>query len=179
MSDKKTTPPGKRSAAANLRKETKANSPVERSETKTAGFSKDKFIIYSMIIAFLGFLISSYLTILHYKNIIPPCTATHGCETVLTSKYSMVGPVPVALLGVIFFLIIMALSLLITTNYSKNLVKLFYFSAGVGLVVAVILVSIQGFVIHAFCQYCLTCEASATGIAILGFLDYKKRKIRI
>ncbi len=136
----------------------------------------NKFILYSLILGFLGFIVSVYLTILHYKNIIPPCTVSGGCETVLTSKYSMVGPIPVAVLGILFFLAIIAICVLILTNYKKMFLQGFYFLAATGFLVALLLIFTQGFILHAFCQYCLICEASATGITILAFLKYKSDK---
>lgn len=137
---------------------------------------KNKFILYSLIIGFIGFFVSAYLTVMHYKNIVPPCTATFGCETVLTSKYSMIGPIPLALTGALFFLFIMFLCLLIITNYKKIFLDLFYLSSAIGLLVSFVLIYIQAGVLHAFCQYCLICESASIGIAILGYLDYKERK---
>ena len=153
---------------------TKNNEPQRNPAEALA--KEDKFILYSLILGFLGFIVSAYLTILHYKNIIPPCTVSGGCETVLTSKYSMVGPIPVALLGILFFLAIIAVCVLILTSYKKIFLQSFYLMSAAGLLVALLLIFTQGFILHAFCQYCLICEASATGIAILAFLKYKSDK---
>jgi len=138
--------------------------------------AKNKFIFYSLIVSFLGFLDASYLTILHYKNVIPPCSVTSGCETVLTSKYSMVGPLPVSLLGAAFYLGIMIICLLILTNYKKRFLQGFYVSAIVGFAVSLVLIYIQAVLLHAFCQYCLLSEVTSTGLLFLGFLKFRQDK---
>ena len=138
-----------------------------------------KLIFYSLILAFLGFLDATYLTILHYENIIPPCTVTNGCETVLNSKYASLGPVPVALLGSLFYLGVIILCVLILTNYKKIYMDLFYIFVVVGFLVSLVLIATQEFLINAFCQYCLLSEAVSTGLLILGLLKFKKDKEKV
>lgn len=137
---------------------------------------ENKLIIYSAIISFLGFLDSAYLTILHYKNAIPPCSVTNGCETVLTSKYAMVGPLPVSLLGAFFYLAVIILCILILTNYKKTILDTFYFLALSGFLVSVVLIYIQAEILHAFCQYCLISEATSTGLLLLAFIKFKESR---
>ena len=138
---------------------------------------KNKHILYSLILSFMGFLLATYLTIMHFRHIIPPCSATGSCEQVLTSKFATIGPVPLALLGSLFYLCLMILCILILTNYRKLFVNFFYEVAAVGFLVSMILILIQAYVLHAFCQYCLTSEAISTGIMILAYLDFRERKI--
>lgn len=135
-----------------------------------------KQVVLSLILGFIGFVVSAYLTILHYKNIIPSCSLTGGCESVLTSKYSMVGPLPIALLGSLFFLALIVVCLLILTNYKSGFVEAFYLFSGIGLLISLALIFIQAFILHAFCEYCLSCEASAIGISILAFWHFKSVK---
>lgn len=137
---------------------------------------KNKLVIYSAILGFLGFFLSTYLTILDFKHIIPPCSVTGGCETVLTSSFSKIGPVPLALLGSLFYLGVIILSVLILTSYKKLFANLLCLFAITGFIVSVVLIYIQAAILHAFCQYCLTSEAISTGILILAFLDYRNRK---
>jgi uncharacterized membrane protein len=139
----------------------------------TRFLNNNKFIFYSLILAFLGFLDSAYLTISHYKNIIPPCTI-HGCDTVLTSSFSMIGPIPLALLGALFYLGMMVLCLLILVEGMKQVLKLFYIGAIWGFVFSVFLFLLQWLVIKSFCQYCLLSEVIAAGILILAGLKFKK-----
>lgn len=136
-----------------------------------------KLILYALIIAFLGFLDATYLTILHYKNVIPPCTIG-SCETVLTSEFSTILGIPLALFGSGFYLSVIILSLLIMTNDKKIFLQLFYLLAGWGFIFSLFLLSVQAFVLHAFCQYCLISAATSTGIFILAGINFwKTRKI--
>jgi uncharacterized membrane protein len=136
-------------------------------------FLKDKFIIYSLILGFFGFLDAAYLTIEHYKNITPPCTI-HGCETVLTSAFSTIGPIPVALLGALFYLAVMALCLLILIEGMQKLVKFFYLTVAVGFAFSIYLFLLQWLVIKSFCQYCLLSEVISTGLLILSGLKFRE-----
>ena len=137
---------------------------------------KNKNIVYSLILGFLGFIVASYLTILHFKNILPPCNLTSNCETVLTSEFASIGPVPLALLGSLFYLAVIVLCVLILTNYKKVFLDAFYIVSVIGFAVSIILILIQAYIIHAFCQYCLASEAISTGIVLLAFLKYKEDK---
>jgi uncharacterized membrane protein len=138
-------------------------------------FMKDKLILYSLIVAFFGFLDATYLTITHYKNIIPPCSLS-GCEKVLTSAYSMIGPIPVALTGTLFFLGMIIICLAILIEKKISLLKLYYLGSITGFIVSVVFFLIQYLIIHAFCQYCLLSEVISTGLLILSLLKLRQDK---
>jgi len=121
--------------------------------------TKSKIAI--LIFSLAGFFDSSYLTILHYKHIVPPCTITHGCETVLTSRFATIMGIPIALSGVLFFLVLIVLLLLRLPNYFK----LWLYG---GVAVSFVLLYLQAFVLHAFCQYCLLVEAIVLTIFIIN-----------
>lgn len=118
--------------------------------------------IILLILSVAGFFDSSYLTILHYKNTIPPCTIAKGCETVLTSQYASFYGVPIALFGSLFFIALIFLLLLGFLRYFKLLTL-------AGVAVSIFLFYTQAFVLHAFCQYCLLSEAIILAIFILSF----------
>lgn len=138
--------------------------------------TKNKLILYSLILSFLGFVVTTYLTILHYKNVLPPCHVTSNCETVLISQFASIGPVPLALLGSLFYLAVIVLCVLILTNYKKIFLDAFYAVSVIGFAVSLILILIQAYIIHAFCQYCLLSEAISTGLLILAFLRFRQNK---
>ncbi|MDE2024996.1 MAG: vitamin K epoxide reductase family protein [Patescibacteria group bacterium] len=112
----------------------------------------------SVTFAFLGFLDATYLTIIHYKNLIPPCSIAHGCETVLTSRYATIGPVPIALIGVFFYLSVLILLFLFLQTKKRRIINLTFFLSVSCIAVAAVLVYLQAFVLHAYCQYCLVSE---------------------
>ena len=68
-------------------------------------------LLITLGFAILGILDATYLTIEHYSNEIPPCSisAFADCGKVLRSKYAMVGPVPLSVLGIVYYASVFAL----------------------------------------------------------------------
>ncbi len=56
----------------------------------------------------LGLGIAGYLTYVHYAGVTPACEIAHGCEKVQTSEWSELAGVPVALLGLLTYVGILA-----------------------------------------------------------------------
>ena len=150
---------------------------ISKSLSKMKLIKSRSFFIILLILSFLGFLDSTYLTILHYKNAFPPCSVTSGCEEVLTSPYSVLGPMPIALFGSIFYLTVIVLCLfLITTNYKKIYLNILYPLVFVGFIVSVVLFLIQAFILHSFCQYCVLSEVISTALLALVVLRFWGRE---
>ena len=120
--------------------------------------ARQAFLIVILLLSFLGFLDATYLTILHYKNAFPPCTITSGCETVLTSKYATILGIPIALIGSLFYLLLIGISILLLTDFKKIFVKILSLMIFLGTLVSLILIYIQFFILKTFCQYCLFSE---------------------
>jgi uncharacterized membrane protein len=57
-------------------------------------------------LALAGIGIAGYLTYVHYTGLRSICGISHGCETVQTSSYASLLGVPVALLGLISYVLI-------------------------------------------------------------------------
>ena len=136
----------------------------------------NKAVIILFIFALLGFSDASFLTIEHYQNRIPPCT-TAGCETVLTSSYSTMFGVPVALLGMIYYFVI-ALGLFahIEGKHEPSLRAVLLLTV-CGFIMSLWFVGAQAFLIHSYCLYCL---GSATISTILfGSSVYVLKKYRV
>src|SRR3990167_4832041 len=131
---------------------------------------KSNLFIILLALSFLGFLDSVYLTILHYKNAFPPCSITSGCEKVLTSAYSMLGPMPIALFGSIFYLAVIVLCLFLITNYKKIYLNILYPLIFAGFIISVVLFAIQAFILHSFCQYCVLSEVITAALLALVIL---------
>ena len=69
--------------------------------------------------AFAGFVLSMYLTLVHYRGYVSPCFVVHGCEQVQTSRYSVVLGIPVALLGTVFFALMFYLAIGVLTRSAR------------------------------------------------------------
>ena len=69
-------------------------------------------LIYSFIgVGLIGFIDAVFLTVKHYQGTIG-CSVISGCQSVLDSSYSTVFGVPVALMGVAYYLSIIIIALL-------------------------------------------------------------------
>lgn len=124
--------------------------------------------IASGLLALVGLGLSSYLTLTHYFARAVPlaCSATGAidCEKVTTSPQSVVFGIPVAVLGLAFFVPMLALCSPWAWASSRREVavaRLVLATAGMGFVLY--LVSMELFVIGAICLYC-------TGVHLTTFL---------
>jgi uncharacterized membrane protein len=125
-----------------------------------------------LVIALIGFADASYLTIEHYKNVIPPCT-TNGCETVLTSAYSTVAGIPISLFGAIYYLAIAIGAFAYIEGKRHKIFKAALILPVIGFIVSLGLVSIMAFVVHSWCQYCLASAAISTVLFVLSLLIWR------
>ena len=143
---------------------------------------KSSYLIYVILVsAFIGFLDSAYLTILHYQHVIPPCTVTNGCETVLTSSFSTIWGIPIALLGAGFYVSIIGLSLALLTiklNDKLKMIngKLLILDAVSGFIISIVLLYIQFAILNTYCQYCLISEATSLVIFLAAIALFKNKK---
>lgn len=153
--------------------------------------------------AILGILDAGYLTVEHYSNQIPPCSisAFADCGKVLKSKYAMVGPVPLAVLGMVYYASVFAVvgsRILLTPkmnwmqtlwtkvqsiiNPAKRwglpdfLRDMQLLMTGTGVLFSAYFVYLQLGVIKAICLYCMV---SAINSVILFGLTIAERKRKV
>lgn len=114
-------------------------------------------------LAAVGLGIAIYLTTVHYQHVAPVCTSG-GCEKVQTSKYAELAGVPVALLGVVGYLVILAAAALRGLN-----------AATVGVFAALIGAAFSGYLlwaqigpIGAYCVWCLGNDGVIAVVAVLS-----------
>ncbi|HYH89735.1 MAG TPA: vitamin K epoxide reductase family protein [Solirubrobacteraceae bacterium] len=62
----------------------------------------------AVAVALVGLAIAAYLTVVHYAGGTPVCAIAHGCATVQKSSYAELAGVPVALLGLLGYVAILA-----------------------------------------------------------------------
>lgn len=131
-------------------------------------FKIDSFKII-LFLSILNLIVSSYLFYLDLKKEVPFCLINSGCEFILQNKYSRIFNIPIAFLGIVYFLILLIFSFLIFKG--KNyLIKFFKIITTFGFLFALYLIYLQFFVIKSFCQYCLVVDFSTI---IIFFLSLK------
>jgi uncharacterized membrane protein len=119
------------------------------------------------IVAAAGAGVAGYLTYVHYADVSPLCLAHGGCETVQTSAYAKLAGVPVALLGLIGYLGVLA-SLAVRTDLGRLAGA---FIALVGFGFSAYLTYRELFTIDALCQWCVASAALMTALAVLTGLE--------
>ena len=133
-------------------------------------------MIALIILGFLGFLDASYLTVSHYSNVELSCNITNGCAEVTNSKYSVFMGIPLALMGVFYYLTILLTSLYYFDSKNSKVLKIYLPLTTTGFLFSLYLVFLQIWVIEAICQYCMFSAMNSTllfGLS-LGFLRPKK-----
>jgi uncharacterized membrane protein len=118
-----------------------------------------------LAITTVGLGVASYLTYVHYAGGPILCLKGGGCETVQHSTYSKLAGVPVALIGLIGYVVILA-SLLAPESESTRLATMAFTVMGFGF--SVYLTSRELFSIHAICPWCVSSAVMMTLLACLG-----------
>lgn len=111
--------------------------------------------IFCSILAAVGFADSSYLTAQHIRGVIPPCGASSQCEIVLTSAYATIGGVPTAALGMVYYGLIIMLLIAHADTGSRVALHSAAWIICVGMLGTLYFVSVQAFILHAWCYFCL------------------------
>lgn len=131
-------------------------------------------VIFLLVIALIGFIDASYLTVEHYQGRVPPCSITSGCELVLTSSYSMILGVPVSLMGSIFYLLVLVGVFGYLESKKTWLLKWALLLTIPGLLASFCFVYIQVFIIHSYCLYCLVSAFTSTVLFAVAMEIFKK-----
>ncbi len=121
----------------------------------------DRPTMIATVLALVGLAIASYLTYIHYRGLSPVCT-TGGCERVQASSYSEIGPIPVALLGLIGYVSIL-LSLAVPGDVGRALTFMLTLS---GFAFSLYLTYLELFMIDAICQWCVGSAVVMTALFV-------------
>jgi len=132
----------------------------------------------SLILVFIGVVISGYLSYvkLAEKEVICRTSGELNCNEVLSSPQAELLGIPIAYLGLATYLVIGALLLLENrSSYWRETGLLLLFGLiSFAFLYSVYLVYLQGLVIGAWCQWCLTHEATMTVLFIVTSLRLKR-----
>ncbi|HEX3692584.1 MAG TPA: vitamin K epoxide reductase family protein [Solirubrobacteraceae bacterium] len=116
---------------------------------------RDRLRIAMIVLALIGVGIASYVTYVHYAGIKPACTAGESCTKVQTSIYSELAGVPVALMGLLGYVAILAM-LVAPQDERTRFGTLLLTFGGFGF--SAYLTYRELFSIHAICEWCV-CSA--------------------
>jgi len=121
------------------------------------------------VLSLIGLFVAFYLTA-HALGWTGPLVCGIGeCETVQASKWAKVGPVPVALIGLIGYVALLVLSFLGIQpgrRRSRAIGGLLLAGATIGFAFSAWLTYLEAFVIHAWCQWCVSSAILMTVIFV-------------
>lgn len=130
--------------------------------------------IAAVALAAIGTVGSAYLTWVHYSGQLALCLGAGGCETVQASRYAMVGPVPVAVLGLAAFGAALAFGAarLRADPPTWLLTGLFGVTLA-GTLFAAYLTYLELFVIGAICPWCVVVDSAMVALFALTLAELR------
>lgn len=114
------------------------------------------------VLALVGFADAAYLTANHYAGAPVFCGPSGGCETVLTSGFATLGPVPLALVGAVYYAVASLAAWTPVSAWSRRTAVFLAGLTGAGFAVSAALFWLQATVIDAWCRFCLASAAITT-----------------
>jgi uncharacterized membrane protein len=122
--------------------------------------------IATLVLSIAGLGIATYLTITHFDKVALVCSdnGAINCAKVTSSPQSVIFGIPVAMLGLAFFIPMIALCLPVawrTADRRVHLARLILSITGVGMIIY--LISAEFFVIKAICLWC-------SGVHVITFI---------
>ena len=138
-----------------------------------------KFVNFKAIgwLAAAGVAVSAYLTWIHWNPNSTACTGFGDCETVNSSAYATIGEIPIAILGLVMYISLVALAWVGNRaegeTADKSGLVIFAFSL-LGVLFSGYLTFIELYVIHAICPWCVTSAVIVTLIFILSLPVFLK-----
>ncbi len=114
-----------------------------------------------IVIAVLGFVLSAYMLFLHESGGSSFCSVstTFDCDVVNRSIYAELFGIPVALLGMVFYVTVAAFIFADRTPWGREeprlVALLFFLFALFGVLFSLYLTAIEAFKLHTYCPLCL------------------------
>lgn len=128
-----------------------------------------------LVISFFGILDAGYLTYVHYfpLRVACPVNGIIDCGRVVWSDYSLFFGIPVALMGLAFYLsTYLASFLLIKFKDSKIIKQFVVMGSTAAFIFSVYFVYIQLFVLYAICTYCMFSALTSTLLFLISLFAY-------
>ncbi|MBT9330373.1 vitamin K epoxide reductase family protein [Paracidobacterium acidisoli] len=118
-----------------------------------------------VILALAGLAVASYTLHLHYSHAVEFCDINShwDCGTVNHSRYSLFHGIPVAVIGMIGYVVLAVLALL-----RQKALTLIAALAGLGF--ALYLTNIEAHVLETWCLYCVTSQCIIAVITLLSIV---------
>ena len=130
----------------------------------------DRLRLASLVLAGLGALDAGYLTYIKVAHVEAICRGVGDCEAVNSSRYSEINGIPIALFGLLAYLVVLTL-LALEPRFGllKDNGPLAIFGLALtGTLYSAYLTYVELFVIHAICPYCVASALLMTSLLVLA-----------
>jgi uncharacterized membrane protein len=136
--------------------------------------------MWMALISLAGLFLGIYLTLYKFGFIGSLVCNVGSCEQVQTSRWSVFLGLPVATWGVGFYALLLALSIAgLQPRFadSRRLSLALVLLTGWGVLFTAWLNYLEGFVIHAWCEWCLGSAAMVVLLFVLAVLDWRETTV--
>ncbi|NCN82341.1 MAG: dihydroorotate dehydrogenase (quinone) [Candidatus Pacebacteria bacterium] len=136
-------------------------------------------------LSLIGIADSSYISWYEWQRIVPECGGNFDCGTVLSSPWAHIGPLPIAYLGLAYYLTVFVVGLLHVIDMEEGVIskklqkyrvtpiEILWLLTLLGFVFSLYLISIMAFAIGEWCKYCLVSAATSSSLFIVSSLYLK------
>ena len=126
----------------------------------------------SVALVIVGLLVSIYMTVYKLTSNNAMCLGSGDCSTVNASRFSEVNGIPVAVIGVLGYLAILATLFFENRNnfLKQNGTLLIFGMALAGFIFTVWLIYVEVAILKALCPFCVTSQTAMTIIFILAVI---------
>ncbi len=131
-----------------------------------------------IIIGLLGFFDSGYLAYKHYANqtiLCPIVESVNTCQVVAVSVYSNILGVPIALLGLFFYIAIITIGLNSLKERYQFVLNFIPPLSALAWLFSIRLTYLQFFIIHSICYYCIFSALLSTLLLVIGIMIIRKK----
>ena len=129
------------------------------------------------LLALAGLFVASYLALYKLGYIGTLACSVGSCETVQTSRWATFAGAPVAMWGVGYYVVVLALSLAGLSGAlrdSQRVSQLLVAMTAAGVLFSLWLTYLELFVIHAICMYCVISALIAVALSVVAVLDLRE-----
>lgn len=129
----------------------------------------NRLLVAFIFTAMLGWVASVILTAIHFWviPIIPAGAELAGPMLVITSEWAYIGPVPLAAIGAVYYIVMIALGSVWLTTKNETVEKILLPVTAFGFLASMGFVYLQLFVIGAICPFCMMSAAATTGLLMI------------
>lgn len=134
--------------------------------------SRNPLLLAFLATAAVGVLDTLYLTAARVSGLSLRCIAVTGCDTVAQSPYAEIAGVPVAFLGLAYYLALAALTALTLETDSDRWFRLALRATPLGIIASLYFIYVQAVILRSFCTWCIVSaitSATLFGIAIAWY----------